>query len=127
MASKLQTFLTENKIDTRRLLAVSRRLEALRPEDRAIRLVKRQGKNAEGEAKEKAKNAGKTRSGRPINPSALDKIFTGKPVAGPTRTRVLRAVNAILETRKKDKVELSALFDLANERAKKGKKVAKKG
>ena len=73
-----------------------------------------------------AKNAGKTRSGRPINASALGKIFAGKPVAGPTRTRVLRAVNVILEARKKGKVELSALFDLANEPAKKGKKVEKK-
>lgn len=126
MPSKLQTFLTENKIDQRRLLAVSHGIESLRPADRAIRLVKKQGAKAEGELKEKAKNAGKTRSGRAINVVSLNKIYTGKPVTGPTRSRVLRAVNAILEARKADKVELTALFDLVNEKPKKGKKKVEK-
>ena len=126
MPSKLQTFLTENKIDQRRLLAVSHNLESLRPEDRAIRLVKKQGAKAEGELKEKAKTAGKTRSGRGLNPVTLGKIFTGKPITGPTRTRVLRAVNAILEARKAEKVELGVLFDLVNEKPKKGKKKVEK-
>jgi hypothetical protein len=126
MPSKLQTFLAANKIDQRQLLAVSHGLEALRPEDRAIRLAKKRGAKAEGEDKEKTKNAGKPRSGRPLTPVGLGKIFGGKPVTGPTRTRVLRAVNAILERRKKDKVELAAIFDLATEKAVKGKKKVEK-
>jgi hypothetical protein len=127
MPSKLQTFLADNKIDQRQLLAVSHKLESLRAEDRAIRLTKKRGaKSEDAAAKEKAKSAGKGRSGRPLNASTLAKVFASTPVPGPTRTRVLRAVNALLERRKKDKVELSALFDLATEKAKKGKKVEKK-
>lgn len=127
MPSKLQTFLADNKIAQRQLLAVSHKLESLQAADRAIRLAKKQGaKSEKAEDKEKAKNAGKGRSGRPLTPVSLQKIFTGKPVPGPTRTRVLRAVNSLLERRKKDKVELTALFDLAAEKPKKGKKIEKK-
>jgi hypothetical protein len=112
MSSKLETFLKDKKIDTRKLLSVSHELESLRDEDRALRHAKKSGKKAEGDAK-KAVPTGKPRSGRPVTQVALDKIFAGKPVNGPTRTRVLRAVNAILETRKQDKVDLGSIFDLA--------------
>ncbi len=124
MPSKLETFLTDKKIDQRQLLIVSKRLESLKPEDRTIRLAKRRGAKAEGDDK-KAKETRKSRSGKPVNLSVLAKIFAEKPIAGPTRTRVLKAVNAILERKKQEKVELSAIFDLANKIARK-KPVAKK-
>jgi hypothetical protein len=34
----------------------------------------------------------------------------GGDLSGPTKTRILRAVNHLLELKKKDKVELRALF-----------------
>lgn len=111
MSSKLEQFLSTKKIDQRQLLAVSSDLEALRPEDRAIKLAKRQGKKEEGE--KKTTETKKPRSGKPVTAVALHKIFAGKPVSGPTKTRVLRAVNAILERKKQEKVDLAALFDLA--------------
>jgi len=111
MSSKLETFLKTNKIDRRQLLVVSKHLESLRPEDRAIRLAKRQGAKAEDKDKKPGETR-KPRSGRPVTSVAIDKILAGKEVTGPTRTRVLRAVNAILERKKKDKVDLAALFDL---------------
>jgi hypothetical protein len=123
MSSKLETFLKTNKIDRRQLLIASRQLEGLQPEDRAIRLAKRQGAKAEDKDK-KAKETRKPRSGRPVTTVAMDKIFAGKWVTGPMKTRVLRAVNAILERTKKDKVDLAALFDLTSGPPK--KKVVKK-
>jgi hypothetical protein len=40
----------------------------------------------------------------------LNNVLAGKPVAGPAKTRLLRAVNYILAQKKKDPVDLRALF-----------------
>ena len=47
--SKLGDFLSKNKIDTRRLVAASKSIEALKPEDRKIKLAKRAAKAEGGE------------------------------------------------------------------------------
>jgi hypothetical protein len=120
MASKLEQFLTNKKINRSQLLAVSKDLEGLRPEDRAIKLAKRQGKGEGNEGK--VKETRKVRSGRPVSETVLSKIFLGKDVAGPTKTRVLRAVNAILERKKQDKAQLADLFDLGTGKPKSEKK-----
>ena len=108
--TKLATFLEENKIDQRRLLSVSNQIERLRAEDRAIRLTKaRARKSEEGKVPE---GLGKTRSGRPVTPVGLSNALEGKSVPGPQKTRILRAVNQILEQRKKDPVGIENLFDV---------------
>ncbi|MCA9594774.1 MAG: hypothetical protein KC776_15750 [Myxococcales bacterium] len=112
MATKFAEFLEANKIDPRRLLAVSHRLEQLKPEDRRLKLKKRQGgaesaPAAEGEEK---KAPPKPRSGRPVTPQLLNAAKEGKKLSGPGKTRLLRAVNRILEQKKKDAVDLRALF-----------------
>ena len=111
--NKLTTFLDSNKLNPKRLLAVSHKLETLQRADRIIKLGKRQGKKAAdaGTAKEgDAKETGKPRSGRPVTPRALEAALGGKGVSGPTKQRILRAVNYLLEQKKKDKVELKTLF-----------------
>jgi hypothetical protein len=112
MASKFAEFLEKNKIDPRRILAASSELERLRPEDRALRLARRSGKKAEGGAaaagEEKA--AQKRRSGRPVTPRALSAAQNGKPIPGPAKTRIVRAVNLLLSQKKKEAVDLRALF-----------------
>jgi hypothetical protein len=104
MASKFQEFLSSQKIDPRRVLVASRAIERLRPEDRAIR---RQKPAAEGEAGAEKK---KPRSGRPVTPRLLESAIQGKSVSGPAKQRLLRAVNRILEQKKKDSAEFRALF-----------------
>ena len=104
--SKLQTFLNQNKLNTNRLLAVSHSLETLRKEDRVIKLQRRAGK-AEGAEK---KEVAKPRSGRAVTPRALASALAGTAISGPTKQRILRAVNYLLEQKKKDKVELKTLF-----------------
>ena len=106
--SKFAKFLAEKKLDGRRVLAISRHLEGLQPEDRQIRLNKRLAKKAEGDNAKKETR--KPRSGRPVTHRALNAALTGGAISGPTKTRILKAVNHLLEQKKQPKVELKALF-----------------
>jgi hypothetical protein len=108
MATKLETFLKDKKIDRRRVIAISHELEKLRREDRAIKLAQRNAKKSE---QPKPTGAAKPRSGRPLSPSTLDKALAGKAISGPAKTRLLRAINHILEQRKQTAVALNELFD----------------
>lgn len=106
--SKLQTFLTQNKLNTQRLLAVSHKLETLTKEDRGLKAARAKNKKQEGG--EKAEVA-KPRSGRAVTDRALQAALTGAAtISGPTKQRILRAVNYLLEQKKQDKVELKTLF-----------------
>jgi len=114
MPSKFAEFLDKNKIDPRRLITASHKLERLQPEDRALRLGKRQAKAnpgtpapAGGDAKAAPK---KPRSGRPLTPRALTAATAGKGLTGPQKTRFVRAVNYLLSQKKKDAVDLKTLF-----------------
>jgi len=106
--SKFAQFLASKKLDARRLIAASHRLERLLPEDRKIKLNKRLAKKAEGE--NAPKETRKPRSGRPVTQRAVDAAIAGKAVSGPTKNRILRAVNHLLEQKKQEKVDLKALF-----------------
>jgi hypothetical protein len=109
MASKLEQFLEENGIDSRRLIHASRQLERLRVADRKVKLAQRLARKSE-EAK-KPEGLEKPRSGRPVTRVSLDKALSGKALSGPQKTRILRAVNRVLEQRKKAPVGLGALFE----------------
>ena len=106
-ASKLKTFLAANKINDKRLLAVSHSLETPQKSDRDLKLARRRTKTAEGAVK---KEVAWPRSGRPVTNRALTAALEGGTVSGPTKQRILRAVNYLLEQKKKDKVELKTLF-----------------
>ena len=108
-ASKFAKFLADNKIDPRRVRAASRELERLRPEDRAKRLARRTAKKADAKPVDGEKPA-KPRSGRPATPRLLDAASAGKPISGPAKNRLLRAVNHVLTQKKKTATELKALF-----------------
>lgn len=113
MATKFESFLSEKKIDARRILAASHDLERLRPEDRAIRLAKRIARKSEdGGKKKEGLAAQKPRTGRPVTERAISAALSGKGVSGPMKTRILKAVNHILEQKKQEKVDLRALFEL---------------
>jgi hypothetical protein len=105
--TKFAAFIATKKINPKRLLAVSHKLESLQPEDRATKLAKRQARGAEGGEK---KEFAKPRSGRPVTERALNAALNGLAISGPTKQRILRAVNYLLEQKKADKVELKTLF-----------------
>ena len=108
---KFAQFIAARKIDQRRILAVSHRLEQLQPEDRLIKLNKRRAKKAAADGGDNAaKETRKPRSGRPVTARALHAALQGKELSGPTKTRILRAVNHLLGLKKQEKVDLKALF-----------------
>jgi hypothetical protein len=109
--TKFSQFIAAHKIDARRILAASHRLEQLQPEDRLIRLNKRRVRKAAKDGGEGVtKETRKPRSGRPVTRRALDAAVQGGDLSGPTKTRILRAINHLLELKKLEKVELRALF-----------------
>jgi hypothetical protein len=108
--TKFSQFIAAKKLDKRRILAASHRIERLRPEDRIIKLNKRRARAAGDAADKAAKETRKPRSGRPVTPRALDAAVQGTPISGPMKTRLLQAVNQLLEQKKQEKVDLHALF-----------------
>ena len=110
MASKFAQFLTDNKIDPRRIASASRELERLRPEDRAKRRARRKAKKSDAKPAEGAEKPTKPRSGRPATDRVLTAASAGKPISGPAKTRLLRAVNRLLEQKKKSATDLKSLF-----------------
>ncbi len=109
--SKFAQFIAAKKLDPRRILAESHRLEKLTPEDRIIRLNKRRARKAGSEgAASVPKEVRKPRSGRPVTQRALDAAVHGRELSGATKTRILRAINHLLELKKQEKVDLRLLF-----------------
>jgi hypothetical protein len=105
--TKFSTFLTTNNLNRDRLLAVSHKLETLQRSDRDLKRARQNAKSAEGGEK---KAIAKPRSGRPVTERAFNAALAGGAISGPTKQRILRAVNYLLEQKKKDKVDLRALF-----------------
>lgn len=125
MATKIEDFLKDKKIDPRRLLAASGDLERFQREDRGLRLLKRVARKSEDAAKKKEGLAAKKpRTGRPVTSRAFSAAIAGKQISGPQKTRILRAVNHILAQKKQDAVELSALFEPTARPSKKAEKKA---
>jgi hypothetical protein len=112
MSSRFSEFLSAEKIDPRRLLVASRRLERLRSEDRKIRLERRLKRGSEAAAAEGAEKgpAVERRSGRPLTPRLLQQALSGSAISGAQKTRLLRALNSVLEQKKKSAVELRKVF-----------------
>jgi hypothetical protein len=111
--SRFAEFLSTEKIDPRRLIAASRQLEKLRPEDRAIRLQKRLSKGKEAPAAADGAAAAapkKPRTGRPVTQRVVSAASSGGSLTGPQKSRLLRAVNHVLGQKKKDPVDLRKLF-----------------
>ncbi|MDD9934405.1 MAG: hypothetical protein OXT09_12425 [Myxococcales bacterium] len=106
--SKLSDYLEKHKIDPRRVLVASKKLEALKPEDRAIRLARTRARKGDEKAKEAA--AHKPRSGKPVSATTLDRALAGGNLSGPARGRITRAVNAVLAQKSKGEVGAGELF-----------------
>ena len=64
----------------------------------------------EGEGKPAGNDGKERRSGRPLTPRALTAATEGKTLTGPQKTRILNAVNHLLEQKKQEKITLDVLF-----------------
>jgi len=108
--TKFAKFLEESKLDPRRIMAASCQIERLTREDRlfiAQAACKRRLAGKKDGAKAERK---KMHSGRPVSPPTIEAAKAGKPVSGAAKTRLVRAVNRLLEQKKQPAVELRALF-----------------
>ncbi|HEX2733066.1 MAG TPA: hypothetical protein VHM70_15760 [Polyangiaceae bacterium] len=110
MASKFADFLKEHKIDGRRVMSSSRAIETLRVEDRKLYLAKKRAKGEESSSDDKKSDLPKPRSGRTVTPRLIASASSGGKISGAAKTRLLRAVNRILEQRKQAAIDLRALF-----------------
>ena len=112
--TKLGDYLEKQKIDPRRVLVASKKLEALRPEDRVAILAKRSKKKSDDAAKPAegadGADAKKRRSGKPVSRPTLDAALRGESISGPAKTRIVRAVNHVLAAKKKGEVALRDVF-----------------
>jgi hypothetical protein len=108
--TKFAGFITSKKLDPRRILIASRTIEANRPEDRLIRLKKRLSRAAGDASGTEVKETRKPRSGRPVTDRAMEAALTGGKLSGPTKTRLVRAINHLLEQKKQAQITLRELF-----------------
>ncbi len=107
--SKLSDYLTKNKIDARRVVGESRGIERQTADDRTL-VAKKSAIKAGKAEKDEAISKKKPRSGRRVTQPAMDRALAGTALGGPTKTRIVRAVNAILVARKKPEVTFRDLF-----------------
>ncbi len=107
--SKFAGYLKENKIDPARVVYASQQIEKFTPEDRAIKLAKRQSRGKEDDAA-KAARTKKPRSGRPVTTQLVTRALKGETLTGPQKTRILRAVGRVAEQKKLGEVAITNLF-----------------
>lgn len=105
--TKFAAFVAEHKLDARRIMNASHKLESLNAADRALRASKSRARKSETKTE---KDPRKPHSGRPVTPRALTAANSGGTVSGPTKQRILKALNYLLEQKKKPAVELKAIF-----------------
>ena len=112
MSTKFAKFLEESKIHPLRLRAASRKIERRTREDRAFL-----GAVAKKKALAGRKDAGnitvekkKLHSGRPVTHRLIDDASQGKSVSGAAKSRLVRAVNQILELKKQSPITIRELF-----------------
>ncbi len=107
--TKLNDFLTQHKIDPRRVVLASTKLETRTPDDKKLAATKKAMKAGKVEKNEETLKQ-KPRSGRPVTSAAITKAMHGRDVSGPVKTRIARAVNALLTQKKKSEVTFRDLF-----------------
>ena len=123
--SRLSEFIAENEITVEALLSASRRIERHTKSDRELKLRRKQLRMTlkKGDAGEKEltddekkrdlyqrSGIAKPRSGRPLTRNIINAALAGKPVTRKSRSKILAAVNAVLEKKNAKKVDLAELF-----------------
>lgn len=89
-------FLEAKKLTEEQILRRSKRLESLRSEDRALH--RRREAHRRSGAKTSYEEAGiaKPRSGRSLQREHVRAAMNDKPIPGPVRTKMLRAISSLL-------------------------------
>lgn len=126
----LKSFLESKKISTKQVHTTSKRIETWDAESRTL-LVKRVAKRANKEQATKKYdelNLAKPKQlGRGVTLKQVDAAVADTAVSRKVRSKILRAVNAILTSKKETAVDMKALFEGTKHKpGKKPKEEAKK-
>jgi hypothetical protein len=122
--STLQKFFEDKKLTAKHVSVASRRIEAFKEGDDLLRSKRAAKRRNEPDKKYAELEIGKPNSGRGVSELAIGAALAGKPVARKVRSKILRAVNTILATKKQPAVDMKALFEGVEVR--KGKTAEKK-
>lgn len=102
-------FLESKGLKDEDILRRSQRLESLRSKDRDLRRLRETKRRKAPQQSYEEAGIEKPRSGRPLRKEHLEAARNDVPVPGPVRTKIVRAVNALL-TKNGDEVTAPALF-----------------
>lgn len=113
-------FLNQKGLEPKQILLVSQRLECVRDEDRIL-MRRREARRRENPGKSYEElGIAKPRSGRPLRPGHIEAALADKPIPGPVRSKVVRAVNFLLQKKGQEPVRAPDIF--GNVPGKQGKK-----
>ena len=118
--------LKENSIKPSQIARASTALEAGDEKDVALRNKRELKRSAKPEAKYEAEGIAKPKLGRGVSTKQLAAAEADKPLSRQVRAKTVRAVNALLAKKGKDKLEAHALFAGVKTRAGAKPVVAKK-
>jgi hypothetical protein len=126
----LKNFLESKQISPRQVHTTSKRIETWDAESRTL-LVKRVAKRADKERAAKKYDelnlAKPKQMGRGVTEKQVQAAIEDKPVARKVRSKILRAVNTLLTSKKESAVDMKTLFEGTRHKAgKKPKEEAKK-
>lgn len=123
--SMLSDFLNEQSLSAADVVSASKALETYSSTDREL-MVKRADARRNKKTYEEAALGKPDSLGHGVSARVLGQALDGKPVTRTTRKKIVRAVNSLLKTGKKDEVEWRQLFSDVPSRKGKAPKTKKK-
>ncbi len=124
----LKTYIDSKGITSKAIAIASRRVEAGGNEARSAQSARTKKRRLTKEKTYAELNLAKPKSDRALSQSQVDGALNDKPLPKKVRAKVLRAINAVLATKKETAIEMKAIFEgVAVKPGKKKKEEAKKG
>jgi len=124
----LKTFIDSKGITSKAIAIASHRVEAGGNEARSAQSARTKKRRLTKEKSYTELNLAKPKSDRALSQSQVDGAVNDKPLPKKVRAKVLRAVNAVLATKKQPAVDMKAIFEgVAAKPGKKAKEVVKPG
>ncbi len=124
----LKTFIDSKGITPKAISTASRRVEAGGNEARSVQSARSKKRRLKMDKPYAELNMPKPKSDRALSESQVAGAVNDMPLPKKVRAKVLRAINALLATKKEPAIDMKALFEgVAVKPGKKVKEVAKPG
>ena len=124
----LKTFIDSKGITPKAIFVASRRVEAGGNEARTAQSARTKKRRLKLDKPYAELNLVKPKSDRPLSDVQISSAVNDKPLPKKVRAKVLRAINALLASKKQPAVDMKAIFEgVAAKAGKKPKEAAKPG